>query len=90
MSAFLGQLRAHVADQVCGQDAAMLCVDIPPATGVTLQGQAYADAGATAYDAVDGAISSVTVSGGVAVNTMAVSMLGRSHTDWLSICYIAV
>ena len=45
-----------------------------------LQGQAYADAGATAYDAVDGAISSVAVSGVAAVNTMVVSML-RSEVD---------
>ena len=38
-----------------------------------LQGQAYTDAGATAYDAVDGAITSVSVSGLSAINTMVVS-----------------
>ena len=57
-----------------------------------LQGQAYADAGATAYDAVDGAISSVAVSGAAAVNTMVVRM-SRSesrfhelHSVCLSVC----
>ena len=42
--------------------------------GAMLQGQAYSDAGATAYDAVDGAITSVTLSGVSAISTMVVSI----------------
>ena len=52
----------------------MTCLHTPRG-GALVQGQAYSDAGATAYDAVDGAITSVTTSGVSAVNTMLVSML---------------
>ena len=38
-----------------------------------LQGQAYSDPGATAYDADDGAITDITVTGLSAVDTMVVS-----------------
>lgn len=64
-----------------------------------LQGQAYADAGATAYDATDGAISSITVSGVAAINTMLVSMLRLALTShkvvsvchiYVTVCYIAL
>ena len=37
------------------------------------QGQAYRDPGAAAYDAVDGAITAITASGGAAINTMLVT-----------------
>ena len=40
-----------------------------------LQGQAYSDPGATAYDAVDGAITDITVTGVSAVDTMVVGFL---------------
>lgn len=40
-----------------------------------LQGQAYSDSGATAYDAVDGAVSSVASSGPSAINSLVVSSL---------------
>ena len=39
-----------------------------------IQGQAYSDPGATAYDAVDGAITAVSVKGLSAINTMVVSV----------------
>jgi len=39
-----------------------------------IQGQTYSDPGATAYDAVDGAITAVTVKGLSAINTMVVSV----------------
>ena len=40
-----------------------------------LQGQAYSDAGATAYDAIDGAITNITTAGGSDINTLVVSSL---------------
>jgi len=38
-----------------------------------IQGQAYSDPGGTVYDAVDGAITAITVKGLSAINTMVVS-----------------
>ncbi|DBA96111.1 TPA: hypothetical protein ACH3X1_001605 [Trebouxia sp. C0004] len=43
------------------------------------QGQAYNDPGATAYDALDGAITAITVSGVKAVNTMEVFVRHRVY-----------
>lgn len=43
-----------------------------------LQGQAYSDLGATAYDAVDGAITDIVTTGVSAINTMVVRMLTTS------------
>lgn len=40
---------------------------------VMLQGQAYSDAGATAYDAIDGAITNITTAGVNEINTLVVS-----------------
>ena len=39
------------------------------------QGQAYSDPGATAYDAVDGVIPTVIVTGFATINAMLVSFL---------------
>ena len=39
-----------------------------------IQGQAYSDPGVTAYDAVDGAITTVSVKGLSAINIMVVSV----------------
>ena len=44
-----------------------------------MQGQAYSDPGATAYDAVDGVITSITVTGISAINTMVVSIQGALY-----------
>ena len=41
---------------------------------VVLQGQPYVEAGATAYDAVDGSITNITITGSSAVNTFVVSV----------------
>ena len=41
---------------------------------VCLQGQAYKDAGAVAYDAVDGALNDVVTAGLSSINTMVVSL----------------
>ena len=52
----------------------MVCIacaaqpDLSPA----MQGQVYTDAGASAYDAVDGAINSIITTGLSSVNTMLV------------------
>ncbi len=43
-------------------------------SSLCIQGQAYSDPGATAYDAVDGAITAVTVKGLSAINTLVVSV----------------
>ena len=40
-----------------------------------MQGQAYTDAGATAYDAVDGALNDVITSGLSSIDTMVVSRM---------------
>lgn len=40
-----------------------------------MQGQAYTDAGATAYDAVDGALTNIITTGLSSVNTMLVCHL---------------
>lgn len=45
-----------------------------PYTLLHLQGQAYTDPGATAYDAIDGAITTIGASGISIVNTMDVSL----------------
>ena len=51
-----------------------LLTDAPVFTiACCLQGQAYTDAGANAYDAVDGAITAIITSGLTAVNSMVVS-----------------
>ncbi len=42
-------------------------------SSLCIQGQAYSDPGATVYDAVDGAITAITVKGLSAINTMVVS-----------------
>ncbi|KAL0020772.1 hypothetical protein WJX77_012245 [Trebouxia sp. C0004] len=44
------------------------------------QGQAYNDPGATAYDALDGAITAITVSGVKAVNTMEAGSYSVTYT----------
>ena len=45
-----------------------------------MQGQSYSDAGATAYDAVDGAITNITTAGISAINTRQVKeMHDSSH-----------
>ena len=49
----------HVGQQCCARSV--------------LQGQAYTDAGATAYDAVDGALDDVVTTGLSLINTMVVS-----------------
>lgn len=45
-----------------------------------VQGQSYSDPGATAYDAVDGAITNITVTGVSAIDTMAVSPVPTVHS----------
>ena len=56
-----------------GVDQALVPFSSGQADLMHLQGQAYADPGATAYDTIDGAITSIAASGISAVNTMVVS-----------------
>ena len=44
------------------------------------QGQSYSDPGATAYDAVDGAITDIVTTGVSAITTMVVSLPITSYT----------
>ena len=57
----------------------LACVQLAPVQ--FLQGQAYTDAGATAYDAIDGAISNVATAGLSSLDTMVVSHLLPLHHE---------
>lgn len=50
-----------------------------PLTWHWVQGQAYTDAGATAYDVVDGALNNIITTGLSSVNTMVVRLCSGTY-----------